>query len=302
MPEIEEEKQVEETDDGDEVIVPGTGTKGEEETPAPSSGEEKTEGTEEKSEEEEPVKASESEEETEEPVSEGEPDEPVKKEEPKPVAGETPRENALRLEVERVKAKLRQERGKKLLGDVQPQKATAPTELTAEDQEALKAYDPEQVANLEKVFGVLAKKQGYVKKDEFNKQNYQTTSQEVFDSWMENHPEYSEDNDPNGILWNRFKEEFNLYVKPENPKTYVKIFNKIHNEIFGITTKPKETPGQAKAKQEKIQVASAGSKASVAPKKGEQLRRSASEQQLSQLARGGALQGFTQEEIEEMGL
>jgi murein L,D-transpeptidase YcbB/YkuD len=301
MENIEEVKPVEETEGDDEVIVPGTGTEGEP-TPAPSSGEEKPADESEEEPEKAVADATSEEEvaatETEEPEEEEQP----AKAEPRPVEGETPKERALRSEVERVKAKLRAERGTKLLGDVQPQKAVVSAELSDEDKKALEAYDPEQVQNLEKVFGVLAKKHGYVQKDEFTKQNYSTASQEVFEDWMEKHPEYSEENDKDGILWNRFREEFGLYQKPANPKVYTKIFNKIHNEIFGITTQPKGSVGQAQAQQEKIKVASAGGKASVAPKKASEIRKSHSEQELAQVARGGALKGFTDEELDEMGL
>lgn len=215
---------------------------------------------------------------------------------PEPVEGESPRERALRLEVERVKRKLRVERGQKLLGDVQPQ--VTKSELSDEDKKLLEAYNPEEVENLEKVFTVLAKKQGYVKKDEFTKESYAKASQDVFDNFMESHPEYSEENDPDGILWNRFKDEFNLYQKPANPKDFTRIFNKVHNEIFGITSTPKTAPTQMKAKQEKLRVASHGP-SSASPKQRTAENPNA---ELSRLARSGAMKGFSEEELKEMGL
>uniref|UniRef100_UPI003080D7C3 hypothetical protein n=1 Tax=Mesomycoplasma ovipneumoniae TaxID=29562 RepID=UPI003080D7C3 len=66
---------------------------------------------------------------------------------PKPVEGETPREYALRMEVERVKKANRILRGAKLLGDVQPQKATQSVEYSDEEKKILESFDPEQVSN-----------------------------------------------------------------------------------------------------------------------------------------------------------
>lgn len=215
-----------------------------------------------------------------------------------PVEGETPRERALRLEVERVKGLNRELRGKKLLGDVQPIR-TAEVELSLEDKKALEAFDPEQVGNMEKLLPVLAKKLGFVKKDDLSQGTYQSQSQDVLDTWLEAHPDYLPENDKGDILFNRLKSEISLYQKPANPKDWTKILNRAHNEIMGIRTQPKEPAAQVLAKQEKIKVASHG-QVTTAPKKVEAHSISKSDQELKDLALKGGLKGFSQKEIDEM--
>lgn len=219
--------------------------------------------------------------------------------EAKVVDGESPRERALRLEVQRVKEINRGLRGKKLLGDAQPMSASQPAELSPEDKQALEAFDPEAVANMEKLLPVLAKKLGFVKKDDFSKDQYQGTSQDVLDAWLEDHPDYLPENDKGDILFNRLKDEMSLFQKPANPKGWVKILNRAHNEIMGITTKPKESAAQVQAKQEKIKVASHGP-ASVSSPKTQTRVVSQDDQELRALAEKGGLKGFSQEEIDEM--
>jgi hypothetical protein len=314
-------EQEEVKDTGEEVITPENveqklddETPEEKETPAESSMEKKPDGekAEDKTEESKPEEGKE---ETEKPEAEAvdESEEEKKPEitapaevegevkEPKEVPGETPREKALRLETGRVKALLRKERGKKLLGDVQIE--TPATELSAEEKKVLEGFDPEQVANQEKLFTVLAKKHGYIRKDEFSKQTYTESAQTILDEFLEQHEEYSADKDPDGVLWKQFKEEYGLYQKPANPRDFKKIFNRIHNGIFGITTTPKQTPGQIAAKQEKVKVASAGGGAAKPGRLSDKRTAPTSANpELSKVARSGGLKGFTEEEIAELGL
>lgn len=221
--------------------------------------------------------------------------------EPKEVPGETPKEHALRLETARVKALLRKERGQKLIGDA-PIQSPSSAELSVEDKKVLEGFDPEQVANQEKLFAILAKKQGYVRKDEFSKQTYTETAQGLLDDFLEKHDEYSAEKDPEGLLWNRFKQEYSIYNKPANPKDFVKIFNRVHNEIFGITTTPKQTPGQIAAKQEKVKTASHGAATATPSRLSDKRKTGPVDAVLSKTARTGGLKGFTDAEIAEMGL
>lgn len=223
----------------------------------------------------------------------GEPD-PKK---PKEVPGETPREKALRLEVTRIKQKLRTERGDKMFKGVDIPVADNPA-LTEDDQKLLESYDQEQLNSLDKVIGVLAKKHGFVKKDEFSKQTYQGESQKTLDTWLETHPIYDEKNDPDGVLWKRFQEEFSQYKAPKNPRDFEKIFNRIHRDIVGIETDGKGLK-QVEAQQEKIKVASHGAANAGGSKP---KSKAAVGEDLKQLASSGALQGFSPEELKDMGL
>lgn len=221
----------------------------------------------------------------------------------KPVDGETPRERALRLEVQRVKEINRGLRGKKLLGDVQPLTAQQSVELSPEDKKALEVFDPEQVSNMEKLLPVLAKKLGFVKKDELHAGTYQSTSQDVLDTWLKDHPDYLPENDKGDVLFNRLKAEISLYQKPANPKDWNKILNRAHNEIMGIKLQPKESVAQVQAKQEKLKVASVGAVSATTSRISDKRKAPTSaNNELVNVARSGGLQGFTEEELKEMGL
>lgn len=223
---------------------------------------------------------------------------------PKPVQGETPKEYALRQELQRKREQLRKLRGAKLLEGIQPQRVATTQELSDEDRRILDGFDPEQVANQEKLFDIIAKKKGFVRKDELTQGQYKETAQTVLDDWMEKHQEYSEDKDPEGILWKRFQEEFSMYRPPANPKDHTKIFNRIHNDIFGITTKDKAEKDfrKAEAQAEKVKTASTGSSASAPRKLSDRRAASSANQELTQLARSGGLKGYSDAELAEMGL
>ncbi len=164
--------------------------------------------------------------------------------EPKPVANETPRERALRMEATRLKGLLRKERSDELLGGLKPADATP----VVDDE--LAQYDQEELKRFEK----LATKMGFAKKDDINNQNSQEKMNDEFTTFIESHPEYSPENDKDGVLWNQLKSEFGLYQPPKDPKTLRKILAKVHNEISGI--QPAANLTKINASREKIKVAS----------------------------------------------
>lgn len=214
---------------------------------------------------------------------------------PKPVEGETARERALREEVTRVKRKLRTERGQKMFKDAQV--SVNNDTLSDEDKAVLETFDPEQVANMEKLIAIQAKKMGFVKKEEFAKQTYHEQAQGVLDDFLEKHPEYDESNDPDGVLWGQFQKEYAQYKSPENPKELTRIFNKIHKEVFGISTDDSSLK-RVEAQKEKIKVASHSASSGGSSKKSE----SKVDEDTKKLVDSGALQGFSEEELKELGL
>jgi hypothetical protein len=173
--------------------------------------------------------------------------------EPKPVDGETPRERALRLELERTRGLLRKEKADDLgLGsDHQP---AAKKELSPEKAEILKKYKPEEITALREVIPALAEEMGFVKAQDLDTAQYSEKSEEILQEFLTKHPEYMPENDKGGLLWNSFKDQFQIYKQPKNPKDYTKIFNRIHQDVFGI--KPIGDKGAIIAAQEKIKVAS----------------------------------------------
>jgi len=201
-------------------------------------------------------------------------EEETKKDEPKPVEGETPRERALRLETTRLKALLRKERQDELFVSKKSKKDDSDDELSG--------YDPDELKRFEQI----ATKMGFAKKDEIasDKNNSE------FDSFLEAHPEYLPENDSDGVLWDQFKSEFNLYVAPSDPKSLKKVLNKVHKEIFG--TQPQKNLNKINASREKIKVAShTGASAEKTPK----VKKSVNHD-----LRIDAMKGFTDEEKEEL--
>lgn len=233
------------------------------------------------SEEEKEPEAEEAKEETEQSVeTEAEPEQAAvaPKSEPKPVEGETPRERALRLETTRLKGLLRTERRDELF-------VKQPTEIKPPDEE-LAQYDPEELERFEK----LATKMGFAKKDEILSQSNQERLDDVFNEFIEGHKEYAPENDKDGLLWNQYKSEFQLYNPSKDPKVLKKILNKVHNDIFGV--QPAKNLNKIHASQEKIKVAShTGASA------GKENRQ---RQQAPSGLRLDALQGFTEQEKKEL--
>ena len=227
----------------------------EKETPPESSQETIQEGSEEVEAESE---------ETEETEEEKEPEvaPTVPEKEPKLVEGETPRERAMRLEMARVKKLLREERSNKMFGDEKPSEKQ--NLLGEEDQGILNQYDPDEVNNFEKIMDVIAKKKGWVRKEEFQTNTYQTQASDTLDGFLENHPEYLPENDKDNLLWGRFQQEFSLYKRPNNPRDLKKIFEKVHSEVFGIT--PGANIKLINAQKEKVKVASHSGAAPRGPK------------------------------------
>jgi hypothetical protein len=210
----------------------------------------------------------------------------------KRIQGETPKEYALRLEVHRLRTDRRKERSAELIG--KPNGAASKRELSPEKKALIEKYKPEELAALREVIPVLAEEMGLVSEDQMNIKAVVEKSNEVFESFMEAHPEYSEENDPEGTLWAALKEEYGLYAKPNDPKQLRKILDRAHKEVFGI--QPAEALKTVKTAQEKVKVASHGgnSKPQVAERKNGTTRIA------STGARQDMLKGFSEAEIAEM--
>lgn len=201
--------------------------------------------------------------------------------------GETPRERALRLEVTRLKARERQDRKGDI--EIRPGNSTK-TELSDEQKKVLARYKPEDIQNLKEVFGVMAEDMGFVRKDQLGASTYTDKATEELDKFIDAHPEYLPENDTDNLLWGRFKEEYSLYKQPENPKEFKKIFERVHQSVFGI-----KSAGDDKtinAAKEKVKVASH----SGASKPGGQSQRANAPTGI----RFDMLKGFTDEERAEL--
>ncbi len=213
------------------------------------------------------------------------------------VPGETPRERALRLEVTTLKGKLRTERVAEIIPPSRAESAAPPArgrELTEDQKKVLGKYSPEQIQSLREVLPILAEEQGYVKSDTLGAVSYTDKAQEVLDGFLDKHPEYSAENDKDGVLWKQFQSEFQLFAKPNNPKDYAKIFERVHQSVFGI--QPAGNLPNTSAQQRKVQSAShvGSAQGAGAP------QRATGRQAAPQGLRLDMLKGFNPEELEEI--
>lgn len=170
----------------------------------------------------------------------------------KPVEGETTRELALRIALAQERNK---NRGAQIAEIVKPDVKV--NKETPAESEVLKKYKPEEIQSLREVFPELAKELGFVRKDELQATSYEERANTEINNFIKDYPEYAPENDPEGVLWDQLRTEYqSFYKKPEDPANYRKIFERIHKDLFGITIKGK-LPTVTAAK-EKVKVASHG--------------------------------------------
>lgn len=217
----------------------------------------------------------------------------------KSLPDESPREHALRLEVTRLKRANLEKRKEELLGDVKPEKPSGITntqfgELNEDEKSLLAQYDPKELSTFEKILDVLGKKHGWVKKGDLDSTTRSQISNDVFDDFLESHPEYSPENDKDNVLWNTFKSEFHsgLYnTQPKNPRDLKRIFNKIHQGIFGV--KSDDGLKKINAQKEKLKVVSHSGGSAAKGQSSPKGTRLTPEQK-------SHLKGFTEKELGEM--
>jgi hypothetical protein len=176
----------------------------------------------------------------------------VPAEEPMP-AEPTPEEQriaALRAEEQRVResiVKLRRER--RVVKSQPSEPVIVPTD-------ELKDVAPADVELIEKVM----KAKGYVRKDEIQAQTYQQQLESSKDQWLQAHPEYLPENDPDDSRWNQLNETIAAFFKkPANPSEVGKVLDLAHQMIGGATKKhPVKSAAQTAAAQEKLKATSTG--------------------------------------------
>ncbi len=208
------------------------------------------------------------------------------------VEDETPRERALRATLTETRAKLRKEQQSDLLGNVTPPSRFQ--DIDTAEAAILGKYKPEEIAALKEVFPVLAKEQGYVRKDELESTTFAEKSQDVLDNFLDKHPEYLSENDKDGTLWGALKEQFQIYKSPTNPKDLTKILERVHRDVFGIKSAKGALP-TINAQRERINAASHAGASSAPPSS-----RSKSSKSNPEGLRLDMLKGFTDEERDSM--
>lgn len=173
---------------------------------------------------------------------------------PAPVEGETPREKALRLEVQRLRGLTRKKQVEDLV------ETTQQPQVTAEDEyQVLKdqGYTDDEIKKMVTAVDLIASKKGYVRAD----RNYAQSVQDTVDLFVEGHPEYKPSNDPDNLRWDRFQAlladgTYNLAGK--TPKQLTSIFNKVDEDVRKELGENviKTTPQQVAAARHKVAVVS----------------------------------------------
>ena len=242
--------ETEEEDDLDEVVIPpvedeealGTENAGDDskkgETEEAASAESSTEGSE--SEAEKPADT-------------------VPSQKPAPVPGETPREKALRMEVQRLRGLNR----KKSVTDlVDNTNITAEPGIAKDGISKLKelGYTDDEIKKADALVDILVSSKGYVKQS----QNYQGLVNDQVEAFINANPEFKPDNDPEDVRWETFQRHLSsgLYnINGKSREQLQAIFKKVKADVdteLGeptTTTKAKadEAEGRKKAaEQQKI--------------------------------------------------
>lgn len=196
-------------------------------------------------------------------------DAPVEPLEPKPVEGETPREYALRKEVEHLRKKNRD-----ILRDSVTSKTKAPeSQLDISDLIA-EGYTEAEIESSKKLMAKLGPALGFVNKS----QTYQETANQVLESFIEEHQEYSAKNDKDDVRWSKFieiiKTDYNLNNK--TPKQLKAIYEKVDRDVQGEFGEAKlsNQENKLKAQVQKIQSVShtGGNKSITQSKKSSPVR------------------------------
>lgn len=132
---------------------------------------------------------------------------------PKPVDGETPREKALRLEIQRLRKKGRE--AKKTDTGGRRQKSDA----------NFSDYSQDELERTQKLLDDM----GYVNKEDM----YQQTVDTVLGDFIADHPEYSEADDEGDVMWgilqNTILSDYNIMNK--TPGQLRRIYEKAHRDI-----------------------------------------------------------------------
>lgn len=219
---------------------------------------------------------------------------PVGAENVKRVPGETDREYAFRKEIASLKRQRRQEQVAEITGEVVPPNTPAKkAELNEDQKKILGKYKPEELNGLREVLPIIASEMGFVRADELSAKEFASETDKALSNFIEKHPEYTPEKDPDNVMWGRFKQEFGRYKQPASPKEYSSLFEKIHRDIFGIEP-ARELPKETAARTKVALASHAGAPASPGPRTS--VHRSAAPSGL----RTDMLKGFDDSEIDEI--
>jgi len=211
----------------------------------------------------------------------------------KEVEGETPKERALRLEVTRLRRANRDKEQKDLFNGDKP--------AISDVSEKLKelGYDEEQIKTLDKAFDIFGESKGFVRKE----QSYLAMANEALSNFIDEHSEYSTENDKDDIYWNRFnsilKSDYKL--KDKSPKQLKSIFERIDRDVkdeLGDNEKVNQK-GKIEAQKQKVKSVSSGASASSKKTESKQVIISGNKSFISSNHPNLVFKGFDEDEVDE---
>jgi len=157
-------------------------------------------------------------------------------------------------------------------------------------------------------FEEVASALGYAKAEDIEKsqirvrqQTYESVKREEINKFLNTYPEYRPENDSNDLRWGSLRAEFDLYKLPEDPHELGNLLERAHKSLTGFSpTVDSKKLGDiiAKKKAANAGQTSVGGGDGVAPKMSNV--KSKKMEQLSKLAKDGALSGYSKEELEEL--
>lgn len=171
---------------------------------------------------------------------------------PKPVPGETPKEVALRLELVRLRTKLRGEGVEQIVEQV----VIKPTDDDPYKILRDKGYTEEQIKDMEVSVDLIAKNKGYVHSGD----SYKQSVQDSIDSFVDDHDEYKPANDTDDLRWTQFQSilQSGIYnLAGKTPRQLKSIFIKVDEDVkkeLGEPVTIKLTSEQLAAQQHKINI------------------------------------------------
>ena len=129
--------------------------------------------------------------------------------------------------------------------------ATPESPIVQEEKKPADLTDvnPEDAALIDKVL----KSKGYVTKDEANKMLYENVKTEQLSKFLETHPEYKPENDPNDLNWNALQKELGFYKMPSDANLVQNVLERAHRGVPKASSEQDTT-----AKKQALQTASVG--------------------------------------------
>lgn len=162
----------------------------------------------------------------------------VPSQQPAPVPGETPKEKALRLEVQRLRGLNRKKSVTDMVDSTQ-----APAEgLGTDAKSKLKelGYSEDEIEKADKLVDILVSSKGYVKQS----QNYQGIVNDQVEAFISANPEFKPENDPEDVRWTAFQRHLSSGLYNINGKTREQLqtlFKKVKADVDAELGEPTET-------------------------------------------------------------